>query len=265
MVKPDVALVSNLMERAPVHVVNGQLTADAPLDTAISRAILQRVSEGDLPETLQIGCPHRVVAFGRHDAITSGFDRAVAIAMDRGFDPTIRIAGGRAVVFHEHVIRFAWTVPTPDPIRNLRSRFGLVTDGVVNTLLSFDVSGNVGELPREYCPGKYSVSVPGAGKVMGSGQRLARRAAQIAGMIVVKDATSVNAVLEPVYEALGLDMDPAVTGSISIVANIDTSAIMDRFTQHVVGERRWIETRISDETAALAHEFRADHDPRMLA
>ncbi len=253
------------MEGTPVQVIDGNLTDDAPLDTAISRAILRKVSDGDLPETFQIGRPHKVVAFGRHDAITPGFRRAVSIVVRRGFDPTIRTAGGRAVVFHDDAIRFAWTVPTPDPVRTMQSRFELIADRVVDTLSSFDIEAVVGELPREYCPGKYSVSVPGTGKVMGSGQRLAPRAAQIAGVIVVKNAEAVNAVLEPVYDALGLDMDPAVTGSLSDVTNIDTSAVVDRFSQRIVRDRDSIDAGIGNETMALAREFRADHDPRILA
>ncbi len=248
-----------------VHILRGSLTGDAPLDTAVSRVILQQVSDGELPETLQIGCPHRVVAFGRHDAITLGFDRAVGIAVDLGFDPTIRLAGGRAVAFHEHVIRFAWTIPTPDPVRDMHVRFATVTNSVIDTLQSFDVSGTAGELPREYCPGKYSVSVHGAGKVMGSGQRLARRAAQIAGMIVVRDGGLVNTVLEPVYQALGLDMDPKLTGSVSDVANVDTNMVVERFTWHIAANRSLIEAGISDETLARADGFRADHDPRVFA
>jgi lipoate-protein ligase A len=261
----DRALASDVMGDAFVHIVKSHLTGDAPLDTAVSRVILEQVSDGDLPETLQIGCPHRVVAFGRHDAITPGFDRAVAIAVDRGFDPTIRLAGGRAVVFHEQVIRFAWTVPTPDPVRDMRARFEAVTNSVIDTLRSFDVTGTAGELPHEYCPGNYSVSVHGAGKVMGSGQRLARRAAQIAGMIVVKDGASINMVLEPVYRSLGLDMDPKLTGAVADVANVNTSSVMDRFSQQIVGNRDPVEAGISDETSARASGFRADHDPRVFA
>jgi hypothetical protein len=127
------------------------------------------------------------------------------------------------------------------------------------------VSGTAGELPREYCPGKYSVSVRGAGKVMGSGQRLARRAAQIAGMLVIKDGGLVNTVLEPVYQALGLDMDPMLTGSVSDVANVDTSGVMERFSRRIVGNRSLIEAGVSDETLARANGFRADHDPRVFA
>ena len=253
------------MQDTLVHVVRDHLTADAPLDTAISRAILQQVSDGDLPETLQIGCPHRAVAFGRHDAITPGFDRAVAIAVDNGFDATIRLAGGRAVVFHEHVVRFAWTVPTPDPITSMHTRFRFVTDSVIEMLESFDVSATAGELPREYCPGRYSVSVRGGRKVMGSGQRLAHHAAQIAGMIVVKDGASVNAVLEPVYVALGLDMDPTATGSVSDIAIVDTTDVIDRFARRIVGNRDSIEAGIWAETSEKAREFRSDHDPRILA
>lgn len=259
------SVASTLMDGTPLSIVEGHLTADAPFDTAVSRAILQRVSDGDLLETLQIGRPHKVVAFGKHDAITPGFDAAVRIALNLGFDPTIRIAGGRAVVFHPDVIRFAWTVPSPDPVRDMRSRFELVATTVVDTLGYFEVGAAVGELELEYCPGRYSVSIPGAGKVMGSGQRLARRAAQIAGMIVVRDAALINVVLEPVYESLGLAMDPNMTASISDVTDLDAAAVMDQFSQLFACGRDRIDTGIDDDTYARAREFRDHHDPRILA
>lgn len=253
------------MESSPVRIVNGSLTDDAPLDTAISRAILQQVSDGDLPETLQIGTPHRVVAFGKHDSVTTGFDDAVNIAVDMGFDPTIRTAGGRAVVFHNHVIRFAWTVPAPDPVREMQSRFSFIADTLIRTLASFGVESVVGELPGEYCPGRYSVLIPGEGKVMGTGQRLSRHAAQVGGMIVVSDTDSINKVLVPVYRALSIDMDPAATGAVSHVVDIDAPTIALAFAELVVGDRASIDVGISDETRSIALAQRSRHNPRILA
>ena len=253
------------MEDHPIHILRDGLTGSASLDTAVSRAILRRVSDGELPETLQVGRPHRVVAFGKHDTLTPGFDRAVSIASDHGFDPTIRIAGGRAVVFHPETVRFTWTVPLVDPIAEMQDRFQTIAKRVVSTLTSFDIPSSIGQLSGEYCPGRYSVHVDGTGKVMGSGQRLSLRAAQIAGMIVVRDKTMVNEILVPVYAALGLDMDPSRTGAVADHTDVATAAVMDRFIEQFTVGRMASEGTLDDITIDLATASQPDHDPRILA
>ena len=72
----------------------------------------------------------------------------------------------------------------------------------------------VGEVPGEYCPGAFSVNAGGRIKLAGVGQRLIAGAAHLGGVLVVRDTAAVRDVLIPVYEALGLDWDPATTGSV---------------------------------------------------
>ena len=251
------------MPPQPLHVISGGLAGDAALDTAVSRAILQRVNSGELPAILQIGMPHRVVAFGKHDSLTPGFARAVAIAQNRGFDVTVRIAGGRAVVFHPGTVRFAWTVPEERPAETMHARFQTLASAVVAALARFDVGAEIGALPDEYCAGSYSVHLAGGGKVMGVGQRLARNAAQVGGMIVVNDAASINVVLEPIYRELDIAFDPNMTGAISDVRSLDTRSVA-----HALADRLAPETQIADridaETQALAATLRPNHVPQHL-
>lgn len=188
--------------------------ADA-LDTAVSRAMLLAASEGRMGEAFRIHRPGRIVAFGKHDAITPGFDEAVRIARDRGFLPVLRLAGGRAAVFHERTLAFNWTVPTPDPTRDVHDRFRMLADVMVRAFQGLGLDARVGEVPGEYCPGDFSVNLDGSIKVMGVGQRLARGAAHIGGVVVVDDAELINDVLVPVYAALGLEMDTSVTGALA--------------------------------------------------
>lgn len=253
------------MERHTFNVINGHLSGDAPLDTAVSRAVLQGVSDGELPETLQVGMPHDVVAFGKHDALTFGFKEAVTIAVDHGYDPTIRIAGGRAVVFHAETIRFAWTSPSPEPLSGIRDRFELVAAHVISILDTFGVRGIAGELDGEYCPGKYSVSISGTGKVMGSGQRLARHASQIGGMVVVGRSAEINAVLVPIYKTLGLDMDPRVTGAVADVADVTVDEFTSRFVSAFAAGRDVVYVDVDQNTLSRAQENRDAHDPSKLA
>lgn len=248
-----------------IQLIRGHLADTAHLNTAISRSILQRVSARDMPETLQIGRPHRTVAFGKHDALTDGFDRAVAVAIEHGFDPTIRIAGGRAVAFHPQTLRFVWTVPSSEPVVGMQERFTTVARRVVATLESLGVRATIGEVAGEYCPGAYSVHVEGTGKVMGVGQRLARNAAQVSGLIVVRWAAVVNEVLVPIYTALGLDMDPLLTGAVADAVDADIEDIATRFSLQFLNGRVGQHTDIDSDTMALALSFQADHDPRTLA
>ncbi len=253
------------MEAEPLQIIRGGLTGSAALDTAVSRAILQRVSDGHLPETLQVGRPHRVVAFGKHDSLTVGFGQAVDIAAEHGFDPTVRIAGGRAVVFHPQIVRFAWTVPSLDPVSGMTNRFTAVADRAITALGSFGIQAVMGELQGEYCPGRYSVHMEGAGKVMGSGQRLTSRAAQVGGMIVVDNAAAINEVLTPVYTALGLAMDPTRTGAISDRLHVDADLVSEKFALLFAAGREPLIGHVDASTMDLAHDLEPQHDPRILA
>ena len=254
-------LAATGMQTDTIHIIRGHLTGDAPLDTAISRTLLKRVSDGELPETLQIGLPHSVVAFGKHDALTKGFSHAVSIATGYGYDPTVRIAGGRAVVFHRDVVRFAWTLPIDAPLVNIHDRFDILAERTITAINSFGIDAVVGQLAGEYCPGRYSVSIPGIGKVMGSGQRLTRKAAQIGGMIVIRGAEAINSVLVPVYESLHLDMDPHITGAVSEAAAVDAELFMDRFVEQFVEEREPSFVDIDHATRTAALDLRHIHDP----
>jgi len=248
-----------------LNVISGHLSGDAALDTATSRAILERVGSDEMPETLQVGLPHRVVAFGKHDAISPGFADAVALAVAGDFDPTVRIAGGRAVVFHPGTVRFAWTVRASEPAKTMHIRFQTLADAVVSSLATVGVRSEIGELPREYCAGKYSVHLADGAKVMGVGQRLSRHAAQVGGMIVVNDSVSINEVLVPIYDVLGIPIDPGATGSVAEVATVEPETVADRLTEAIAGDRRLVRGTLDEETTARALELRSDHVPAPLA
>ena len=248
------------MDRA-FTVMRGALTGDAALDTAVSRAILLAVTEGTMGETLQVGTPHRVVAFGKHDTLAAGFGSALAIARDLGYDATVRIAGGRAVVFSPTIIRFAWTMPAEAPATSMHQRFRHLANAVVGALSSLGIASAIGELPDEYCAGEYSVHVLDARKVMGVGQRLSRSAAQVGGMIVVSDPDDINGVLVPVYRALGVPLDPEATGSLADVADVDVEAVTNAFVSEIADGRAIQEGSIDQAVMERAAVLRRDHVP----
>lgn len=244
----------------PVAIIRDQLTGDGPLDTATSRAVLRAVSAGDMPETFEIGLSSRVLAFGKHDTSSAGFSRSVTIASEHGFEPTVRIAGGRAAVFHETTVRFGWTRQVEDPASTMHDGFRQLSAIVVATLGDFGIHGEVGEVPGEYCPGQYSVHIGGK-KVMGVGQRLTRNAAHVGGVIVLSNSEVINEVLIPIYDLLEIPLAPEATGSITDAFTVDAAALMDRMTDHVVSGRSSLSTSIPSDVRANALEFRSDHDP----
>ena len=129
--------------------------------------------------------------------------------------PALRLAGGRAAVFHPETLAFAWTIPAAESRDGIRARFVEVSELIAAALRRLGVDACIGEVPGEYCPGEYSVNARGARKLMGVGQRVIRGAAHVGGVIVAEGSQRVRAVLEPVYAAMGVDWDPATTGSVA--------------------------------------------------
>ncbi|MEX2446186.1 MAG: lipoate--protein ligase family protein [Dehalococcoidia bacterium] len=196
---------------------------DAPagppwLQTAISWRLLERTSAGVEGETLRLYRPARILAFGPTDRLSDGYEAARAAAREHGFAPLERLAGGRAAVFHEETVAFAWTVPAAQARLGIRARFEQMSELLAEALRSLGVDARVGAVPGEYCPGDYSVNAGGRTKLIGIGQRVLRDAAHVGGVIVVDGASDVRDVLVPVNEALGIDWDPATAGSVRDVA-----------------------------------------------
>jgi octanoyl-[GcvH]:protein N-octanoyltransferase len=197
-----------------VRLIRESFPEPPALDTAISHAILRAVSEGSQPQTLRIHRPGPVVAFGPLDRLSPGYERAVEVARSRGFGAIQRLAGGRAAVFHEQTIAFSWAVPDAQPRLRIAERFEEVSSILVAALRDLGVDARVGEVPGEYCPGEHSVNARGTTKLVGVGQRILLHAAHVGGVVVVGDNDRVRDVLIPVYEALGLEWDPATAGSV---------------------------------------------------
>jgi lipoate-protein ligase A len=121
------------------------------------------------------------------------------------------------------------------------------------------VLSHVGELPGEYCPGEYSINAGGR-KVMGVGQRLARNAAHVGGVIVVSDGSLVRRVLVPVYRALGLGWKPETAGSLQDVAPATTLAAVADAVVGVLGDsHRLYPTELDVATLDLAAALTDQH------
>jgi len=198
----------------PLQLLSGAWPEEPGLDTSLSKLILDQVSSGDMPATIRLYVPGREVAFGRRDAVTPQYPAAVAAARATGFRAVERLAGGRAAVFTEHTIAFSLAVPDTEPQSGIRARFEQIGEIVVAAFARLGVHSGVGEIPGEYCPGEFSINHEGRLKLMGVGQRLARRAAHLGGVISVHRTDLLLRALIPVYRALALEWEPGTTGSL---------------------------------------------------
>lgn len=228
------------------------------LDTAISATLLTRADREGLT-TVRLFVPDRAVVFGRQDSVRPGFAAAVAAARAAGFAPVLRLAGGRAAVFHEGTVAVSIAQPTRHPREEIRERFVAVAGAVAAALRSLGADARIGEVPGEYCPGEYSVNLGGIHKVAGLGQRLRRGAAHVGGVVVVDGAEAINAVLEPAYEALRYDWDPKATGALG--SDMTPEAVIEAIVT-ALGEAGWqlTEGPITNEVVEEARAHLGDHE-----
>jgi octanoyl-[GcvH]:protein N-octanoyltransferase len=228
--------------------------------TAVSRAILGRVASGELPPTIRLHRPARELAFSRQDRAAAGFERAVAAARGLGFEPVLRLAGGRAAAFHEGTLALARAWPTADPARTTRDRFNGVSATIAAALRGLGVDARVGEVPGEYCPGAWSVNARGKRKLVGIGQRLISGGAHVGAVIVVTGSELLRAVLEPVYETLELDWDPASVGAVEDeVAGVTLDDVEAAIVAELSRSSELEPTILDAETLAVAQELAAEH------
>ena len=233
---------------------------DPALDVAVSRAILLRVADGDLPETMRITRPPAMVAFGRQDVASVNYLEAVKAARATGFEAIERLAGGRAAVFHEHTLAIAHARPDDDPQAHIYPRFEESSGWIERSLKRLGVDARVGEVPGEYCPGGYSVNARGVKKLAGIGQKLIKRGGHLGGVLVVENGARVRGVLVPVYQALGLEWNPSTAGSVADeIGNVTLDDAEDALIAELEELYDVHESPLDRDTLAIARRLAPDH------
>lgn len=233
--------------------------ADRPaFGTAVSEAILTRVAAGELPAALRLHRPGAELALSKQDAVSAGFETAVAAGHAAGFEPVLRLAGGRAAAFHEGTIALSRATPEREPARSTRPRFEEVSGAVAAALRALGVDARVGEVPGEYCPGAWSVNARGATKLVGIGQRLVSGGAHVGAVVVVSGAQRLRALLVDVYEALGLEWDPATMGSVEDeIGQVGMEEVEEAIIAEVGATWELVPAALDAETLALAAQLEA--------
>lgn len=198
---------SLLARRTTMRIFDGRAeTIDA--DRERTREMLEYTTETGEP-AVRSWTPHRQVAFGRRDARAEEYDEAKRIAEEHDFPPVERSVGGRAVAYTGSTVAFARTEPPEDGIQR---RYVSATTDLQVAFHRLGIRAREGEPQHSFCPGSHSLQAEG--KIAGLAQRVTQEAALVAGIVITRDAAEITGVLEPVYEALGVPLDPDSVGSI---------------------------------------------------
>jgi octanoyl-[GcvH]:protein N-octanoyltransferase len=219
-----------------------------------------RVADGELPETLRIARPGTTVAFAKRDAVTDGYAEAVRAARAQRFDVTLRLAGGRAAVFHDGTMEIGHAVPEEEPRAGIHQRFERTAGRLVGALRTLGVDARVGEVPGEYCPGRYSVNARGVVKLAGIGQRIVAGGSHTGVVLVVSGEERINDVLRPVYEALDLPWESQVTGSVTAERpDAGWDAVHDALLAEYARDYELVEGELDEATLGLARKLAPEH------
>ncbi len=219
-----------------------------------------RVAAGELPETLRIAHPGTTVAFAKRDAVADGYEQAVRAARAHGFEATLRLAGGRAAVFHGGTMEIGHALPDGEPRAGIHERFRQTAGRLARALGRLGVDARVGEVPGEYCPGRYSVNARGTVKLAGIGQRVVAGGSHTGVVLVVSGEKRINEVLRPVYEVLGLAWAPEASGSVEAESSgTSWDTVREAILAEYARDYELVEARLDDATLALARELAPEH------
>jgi lipoate-protein ligase A len=164
---------------------------------------------------LRLYRPPPTAAFTGLDRLAPGYLRARELAAGHGFSPVRRRSGGRIAAYHRDCLCLDVVLadagspaPTLDPWTGLAA----LAAALIAVLQGFGIGARAGEVPGEYCPGRFSVNVDGRVKLAGTAARRVPGATLLSAVLVVDDVEPLRAVTTDVYAALSLPFRPGTTG-----------------------------------------------------
>ncbi len=216
----------------------------ADLDRGIS--LLREVQSGSRGPLLRFYRPDPTLAFGQRDVRLPGFEAASKAAVDNGFAPLVRKAGGRAAAYHRGTLIVDHIEAQSEAVMGHQTRFEIFAKLYADAFRRLGVQAEVGPIPGEYCPGDHSVhGVPTVAspishpvKLVGTAQRVIAGAWLFSSVFVVEDSAPLRKVLDEVYHAMEVPMDPSTVGAgDDLVSGLDTEsfidALLEEYQQHI--------------------------------
>jgi octanoyl-[GcvH]:protein N-octanoyltransferase len=232
----------------------------AVLDLALAQVLVRRAGDGAIGPTARVYRPiSPTVAFGRRDTRRPGFGRAVRTCRESGFAPVVRAPGGHAVAYTSDSLAIDIVSPDSSGPAGMQRRFVEYGEMLAEAMRQLGIEARVGEVPGEYCPGSHSVNARGKVKLVGTAQRIIRRACLFSAVVIVDGADVLVPLLADIYLSLDLPFDPATVGSVRTEA---PDADVDDVEQKVLGvlpvqARKSITADLVDEARSIL----ADHQP----
>ena len=162
--------------------------------------------------------PRPTAAFSPQDTTHPEYKSVRNQALANGFAPVERSTGGRLAIFDGEALVISILAPHPDPREHIIERYQILADALADGLARFGIGVRVGELPDEYCPGRFSLNAGGRIKLAGIAQRISRKSLQLDTILTVFRSARACAALVEAYAGLGLPFNPATYGALADVA-----------------------------------------------
>lgn len=141
------------------------------------------------------------------------FAEAAAAARSFGFDPVIRLGGGRAVAYDQSCLVVDLIAP-PTFFDGHLAAFDAAAACFRSALSDLGVDARIGPVPNEYCLGDHSVNARGEVKLVGIAQRVMRGARLLTASLVMESPGRLRPVVSAVYDAMKLEWAPSTLGSL---------------------------------------------------
>lgn len=191
--------------------------------------LLRRLAPGD-SGILRIRRPRPTAAFSPQDVAHAAYARARDTVSVRGFTPVERGTGGRLTVFDEGALGITLIAPDASPQNHMMARYEDFSAAIAEGLRKIGIDARVGELPNEYCPGKFSINAAGRVKIVGIAQRMTKRAYQMGAVISVQRSDAACEAISEAYGTMALPFDAwtygGITDLVSGIAYEDVAATM---------------------------------------
>jgi octanoyl-[GcvH]:protein N-octanoyltransferase len=195
-----------------------ELPVDArphPVEYAVwVKSQLTGLRQGD-QAILRFRRPRPTAAFSPQDTNHPDYAQIREQTRMRGFEPIERGTGGRLTLFDENALGITILSPHAAPHQHMIKRYEILSAAIATTLHRLGIDARVGELPNEYCPGKYSVNAEGRIKLVGVAQRMNQRCLQMGAIISVTRSDEACAGIAEAYRDMGLNFDPKTYGAIA--------------------------------------------------
>ena len=123
--------------------------------------------------------------------------------------PVVRLGGGHAAVYDRDCVIVEIVRTQEGILGGLEERYTDLAELLTETLAALEMPVLVGELPGEYCPGRFSLHLQDGPKVAGIAQRVISGASLTTAVIVVDGGPALRETIGALYGALEVPVDPA--------------------------------------------------------